>query len=280
MSSDLVVETFALRRQPFTLDIDVEGFYPSQSFQQGLLRLEQVARTRGSALVVGESGMGKTALFRALMRRLMPSAHQILEQLVQASGAQPFKAVVEGLLSQIGEPLPFNNSARALARLKRALQEIAEKQRTPVVLLDDVQHLGNSCWLSLKSLLNYEMDSKLLLLLICLGSPRTLRLLGMSPLEEIRDRFSFCFYLKGLQEKEVGPYMEHRLRWAGATRPLFPDDIVTEIARQSQGTPRRVNRLAQACLLAAASQNKQLVDRPCLEAALSELQFQPPREEE
>src|ERR1022692_3675952 len=116
MSSDLVVETFALRRQPFTLDIDVEGFYPSQSFQQGLLRLEQVARTRGSALVVGESGMGKTALFRALMRRLMPSAHQILEQLVQASGAQPFKAVVEGLLSQIGEPLPFNNSARSEER--------------------------------------------------------------------------------------------------------------------------------------------------------------------
>lgn len=61
--------------------------------------------------------------------------------------------------------------------------------------------LVNSCWLSLKSLLNYEMDSKLLLLLICLGSPRTLRLLGMSPLEEIRDRFSFCYYLKGPGER-------------------------------------------------------------------------------
>ena len=278
--SDLVMEAFGLRRQAFSLDIDVEGFYPSQSFQQGLLRLEQIARTRGSALVVGESGVGKTALFRALMRRLMPSAHQILEQLVQASGPQPFRAVVEGLLSQLGEPLPFNNSARALARLKRAFQEVAEKQRTPVVLLDDVQHFSNGCWLSLKSLLNYEMDSKLLLLLVCLGSPRTLRLLGMSPLEEIRDRFSFCYYLKGLQEKEVGPYLEHRLKWAGATRPLFPEEIVNEIARQSQGTPRRVNRLAQACLLAAASQNKQLVDRPCLEAALSELQFQPPREED
>jgi len=42
-----------------------------------------------------------------------------------------------------------------------------------------------------------------------------------------------------------------------------------------------INRLASACLLAAATSKKDLIDQTCLVQALSETQFQaPPREEE
>lgn len=33
--SDLVLNTFGLRRHPFTVDIDVDGLFAFQSFQQG-----------------------------------------------------------------------------------------------------------------------------------------------------------------------------------------------------------------------------------------------------
>lgn len=277
--SDLVLDTFGLRRHPFTVDIDVDGFYSFQSFQQGLLRLEQAARQKGAILVVADPGTGKTALLRAVVKRLASSSFSVIEQLVPAVQC-PARAAVEGLLTQLGEPLPFNNTARALARLKQALLQISEKQRTPVLILDDVHHLSTNCWLTLKTLMNYDLDSKLPLLLVLLGGPKALRQLNFSALEEVRDRLSSCFYLKGLQAKEVGPYLEHRLKWAGAERPIFPEDVVGELGRYAQGNPRRVNRLASICLLAAASQGRKLVDRECLEAAVSEVQFQAPQREE
>lgn len=277
--SDLLLECFNLRRSPFTVDIAVEGFYKFEGFQQGVLRLEQAARQKSAMLVVGEPGTGKTAMVRSLVQRFPSSAYAVFEQLVPCAKA-PMRAVVEGLLHQLGEPLPFNNPPRALQQLKQALLGLAEKQRTPVVILDDVHHLTKTCWLSLKSLMNYEMDSRTPLVLLLVGNPSALRPLSFSVLEEVRDRLTCCYHLKGLLPAEVGSYLEQRLRWAGADRPIFPDDIASEIARHAQGLPRRVNRLANACMMAAACSARKLVDRDCLNIALSELHFQAPAREE
>lgn len=277
--SDIVLDTFGLRRHPFTVDIDTDGLYPFHSFHQGLLRLEQGARQKGCYMVAAEPGTGKTALVRALVKRLASSSFLMLEQLVPAV-QQPIRATVEGLLTQLGEPLPFNNTARALARLKQSLQSIAEKQRTPVLILDDVHHLTPNCWLTLKTLMNYELDSKMPLLLLLLGGSRALRQLNFNALEEVRDRLSSCFYLQGLQPREYSSYLEHRLKWAGCKRPVFPEDVSLELGRHAQGNPRRINRLASVCLLAAATQNRKLVDAECLEAAVSEVQFQVPQRDE
>ena len=273
--SDLILETFCLKRQPFTVDIDVDGLFPFQSFKQGLLRLEQAALQRGAILVVAEPGAGKTALVRAVAKRLGATSFSIFEQLV-APGRHPIRAVLEGLLTQMGEPLPFNNPGRSWAKLRGALVKISDKHRTPVLILDDVHHLTVNCWLSLKTIMNFELDSKMPLLLALLGGPGATRQLSFETVEEVRDRISSCFHLTGLQPAEVKPYLEHRLKWAGATRPIFPDDVIVELGRHARGNPRRVNRLAAMSLMAAASQGRQLVDRDCLDSAISEIQFKSP----
>lgn len=277
--SDPIATHFGLTRPPFTVDYDTENMVLFSSFQQGLLRLRQAAVSRGAALVVGEPGTGKTALVRSVVKRLQPSGYKVLEQLVPCTKS-PGRAVVEGLLSQLGEQLPFNNPPRAIKLLQQSLLSIADKQRTPVVILDDVHHLSPTCWLSLKALMNHDLDSRQPLLLLFLGGPSTLRVLNSAALVEVRDRLSFCYYLQGLQNDEVLPYLEKRLKWAGCTHALFPEDIAAELAQHADGLPRRVNRLANACLLAAATLDRKLIDRECLKAALSELQFQPPQREE
>lgn len=276
--SDRLLQFFNLRRHPFNVDIAVEGLFRFEGFKQGLLRLEQAASQRAAILLVGEPGTGKTAMVRSMVQRLPSSGYAIFEHLVPCAKS-PIRSVVEGLLTQIGEPIPFNNPPRALENLKHSLLCLVEKQRTPVVILDDVHHLTKTCWLTLKSLMNFEMDSRAPIVLLLVGNPLALRALSFSVLEEVRDRLSSVYHLKGLQPNEVGLYLEQRLRWAGVDRPLFPDDVSSEIALHAQGLPRRVNRLANACLLAAATLERKLVDRDCLTTALSELQFQAPREE-
>jgi type II secretory pathway predicted ATPase ExeA len=129
--------------------------------------------------------------------------------------------------------------------------------------------------------MNYELDSKMPALLVLMGAQlETLRMLNLNTLQEVKDRLSFCYHIKGLKASEVENYLETRLKWAGAKHPLFPADIAQQMGRHAQWIPRRINRLAGPCLLAAAIAKRSLIDQDCLDQAVSEMQFQPQKEEE
>jgi general secretion pathway protein A len=278
--SDIVLEHFQLRRHPYTPEIDTEGLYHFQGFSQGLLRLEQAIHHRGPVLVVGDPGAGKTAMIRKFSGRLAASSFMVCVQLVPP-GKNSIKPVIEGLLTELGESIPFHNPTQALSCLKRCLQRLYEQGRTPVLFIDDAHHLVPSGWLTLKTLMNFELDSKMPALLVFTGARQeTLRMLDLNILQEVRDRFSFCYHIKGLKEPEVEKYLETRLQWAGAKHPLFPAGIAEQIGRHAQWLPRRINRLAGACLMAAATAKRSLIDQDCLDQAVSEMNFKAQREED
>ena len=158
------------RRSPFTVDYDTEKMFGFTSFEQGMRRLLHAAGTRGTALVVGEPGTGKTAMVRSLVGRLATSGYKVFEQLVPCAKA-PARAAVEGLLTKLGEQIPFNNPPRAMRLLHQSLLAIADKNITPVVILDDAHHFTRDCRLSLKALMNHDLDSRQPLLLVFLGGP-------------------------------------------------------------------------------------------------------------
>lgn len=269
----LLTEHFKLRRYPFGTEIEAHALFKSRSFEQGQRRLEQGLSSRGVALVAGDPGAGKTALARHLCYRLASSSHRILYT-VTPMVKTPLRPVVEDLLLQLGERLPFNNVARCIALLRDSLVRLSDQGTLPVVVIDDVHHLNNEAWLQLKALTNYEMDSRSPMLMLLLGAhEEVLSNLSWSRLEEIRSRFLFCYVMRGLEREETGGYLKAHLDWAGCDRPLFPTEIANEIHQQTHGNPRLVNRLAHSALMAAACERKELVDGPCLEQALSEHLF-------
>jgi len=278
--SDIILEHFQLRRHPYTPEIDLDGLFAFQGFSQGLLRLEQAIHQRGPVLIVGDPGAGKTAMVRKFVGRLAPSSFVICAQLVPP-GKNSIKSVIEGLLTDLGETIPFNNPTQALSRLKRCLQRLYEQGRAVVLIFDDSHHFGPPGWLTLKTLMNHELDSKMPALLVFMGARlETLRTLNLNVLQEVKDRFSFCYHIKGLKGPEVEKYLETRLQWAGAKHPLFPAGIAEQIGQHAQWIPRRINRLAGACLMAAATAKRSLIDQDCLDQAVSEMQFQAQKEAE
>jgi len=276
---DLIVEHFQLRRHPFSVEIEAEGLYPFKSFQQGMLRLEQATHSRSPVLVIAEPGAGKTALIRGYCHKLAASSFEVRSQLVVLNKS-PIRPLLDGFLTGFGEQIPFNNPARSLERLKGCLSRIYDQGRLPVLLVDDAHHLNANAWLILKALMNYEMDSKLPCLLIFMGKAETLSTLGLNELQEVRERLGFCFHLRPLKPQEIEPYLEKRLKWAGLKKTVFPSDIADQIWRHAQGNPRRINRLAEKCLLSAACNRRELIDGPCLEEAVSETTFQQFRKDE
>ncbi len=114
------LDSFGLRRDPFSPEIEAHALYPFRSFQQGVLRLEHALRLRGVTLLLGDSGTGKTALIRHLAARLAPSSHRYLYA-AATTVKNPLRPVVDKLLTDLGEKPPFNNAARGIAQLQEAI---------------------------------------------------------------------------------------------------------------------------------------------------------------
>lgn len=266
-------KAFGLKRSPFSVEIEPHAMYQNESFHQGEMRLKQGLKERGMMVLTGQPGMGKTSLVRSLIHQLANSLFLPLYVAI-SSERNPMRHAVESLLLQMGEKSPFNNTAKGVAVLQEALLKSYNKDRLPVIVIDDAHSLDERDWMLLKSLINCNMDSCLTNCLIAVGATENIiRTLTLNRMEEVRQRLQFCFRLTGLAQDEIEAYLAARLKWAGSERPLFPREIALEIHRYSNGAPRVVNQLAHACLIAAAFDQRELVDTPCLEKAKSEIEL-------
>lgn len=259
-----------LNPRAFSPEISVNALYSSESFKEGQRRLNYLVEHRGFAIITGETGAGKTTAVRAFTSRLATGSFIVLYAQVSAVRS-PLRSVVEEFLALQGEKIPFNNPAKGLRSLHGALMEVSERHRLPFLIVDDAHRLDARSLLQLKTIMNFHMDSAWPLCLLLVGAPTLIRTLAARELEEIRQRLLFCYPLRGLRREEVEPYVRARLVAAGCEAALFPRDILDEIYINSQGNPRIVNQLARFCMMAAESEQKDLIDRNCLLQALAEL---------
>lgn len=262
--------TVRLRPSAFSPDISVGNLYSSDSFKEAQHRLGYLLDQRGLGVLTGEVGTGKTTAVRAFTSKLAAGSHLVLYGHV-AGARSSLRPLVEDFLVQLGERIPFNNTPKGLRILRETLQSSYERNRLPFVMLDDAHLLEPKALLQLKALTNYQMDSTPPLCLLLVGAPTLARTLAVRDLEEVRQRLLFCFPLRGLRREEVEHYVQARLKAAGHDAPLFPRDVLEELHMHSQGNPRLLNQLASFCLMAAAAERKDLVDRSCLLQAVAEL---------
>ena len=259
------------RSSIFSPEIAVGNLFPSDAHKEGQRRLSYWLEARGLAALVGDVGAGKTTLVRAFLAKLAQGSYLPLYANVTA-GKAPLRPVVEQLLVQLGEKVPFNNAAKGLLLLREAVISSYERNRLPILILDDCHHLDPQALLHLKSLTNFQMDSAQAMAILLVGAPGLGRTLGVRELEEIRQRMVFCYPLRALRREEVEPYIKARLQARGQEQQVFPRDILDERYLHSQGNLRLLNQLAGFCLMAAASEDKEVVDRGCLLQALAEIQ--------
>ena len=192
---------------------------------------------RGIGVITGDVGVGKSTLVRTFTSRLATGSFNVLYA-IPPTPRSPLRPLVEDLLTQLGKPLPFNNGAKGLKLLKEALADAYDRNRLPVVVIDNAPLLDAKALSMLKVLANYDMDSKLPLSLLLVGSPQLLRLLAMRELEDIRQRLLFAYQLRGLRKEEVEDYVRTRLKAAGHEVALFPRDVIDELYFHTQGNPR------------------------------------------
>ena len=262
-------EYFGLVATPFGRDIPVTELVKSRQWNELVSRLVHVARNSGFGIFTGETGTGKTTALRRMVAELDKNRYRILY--VYDSDLTPRNFYVE-TLHQLGHnPRFYRGDVKR--QLTKALNEITQGGLFPVIAIDEAHLLSNEMLEEIRFLLNMEMDSKCACSLLLVGQTELRSKLKLQIHKAIEGRIDMRYHLEGMNYEETAIYVRRNLERVKCTREIFTESALKVIYDYSGGTARKINKAAQASLMAAASQEKQLIDDYLVkEVIMSELE--------
>lgn len=149
----------------------------------------------------------------------------------------------------------------AKRQLQKALAELADNEKkTPVVIVDEAHLLSREMLEEIRFLLNLRMDSYSALSLILVGQSELRETLKLQVNKAIAQRVDLRFHLEPLSREETGAYITRHLAAVKAPGEIFTQAAAGVLHEYCEGIPRKVNKVAVACLMAATAHNQKLID--------------------
>ena len=248
---------FGFTTTPFTPEIPVERRFTHHVFDEVLDELTTTVDDRMSAAVISAAGTGKTMLLRTLKSKL-PSARYHVHYVKTTSVGK--RDMCREICSAIGcEPAgQYNTLVRRIQ--ERLLEHVDTAGTRPVIVVDDAHEMRPEVLSTLKSLSNFEMDSRLVVSFILLGNKSLAKMLGRDVLEDVARRISLYATLRNLTRDETRAYVVHRQSVAGAKSDLFTDDAHDAVYEIGGGNLRATDRLCLKSLQLATRDDSAAVD--------------------
>lgn len=260
---------FSLTHFPFERTLHSDELFASSAAREAQARLQHLVELRGIGLVTGEVGSGKTTACRQLSAALHPGLYRVFYVPLSTGNVMDmYKAIAW----QLGLPIERNRASAYRAIHSEVCRLATECRIHPVLVVDEAQHLRNDVLEDLRLLTNYDMDSQPRLCLLLVGLSELRRRLAMSVHESLAQRVVVRLHLGGLTGEELSAYVEHRLRLAGTSLPLFEPAALHALFQATQGLPRKVNRVAHYALSAAALARAKQITAEHVQCAVEELQ--------
>ncbi|MBZ4395923.1 AAA family ATPase [Myxococcus sp. MISCRS1] len=258
------VTHFGFSEAPFSKEIaDADLWLPTS--KTGLVEeLCEAVRERQSVMLVGEPGVGKTCVLRALRHRLPQAGFRLTYCHNATLGRRDF-------YRQLCLALGLTPSATAAAvfyAVSSHVEELGRERVHPVFLLDEAHLLHQDVLDHLHILLNYQWDSKALLSLILVGLPELDSRLAMRRNRSLASRLARRLAIDALGPEDTAEYLRLRLKNAGCERELFASDAMAMLHEAASGAHRDIDRLATTALREAARRKKKLVERDVLARVL------------
>lgn len=250
-------EFFGLHSEPFRKDVSSSQLFPSQQHRELVARLQYIIQNRAFGLITGEVGAGKSSAIRTLYDQVDRMEHQFVY--IADSELNP-RAFYRDVLGQLGIPAPFHGREAKRLFESTLLEGFRNHGRQPVVVLDEAHLLSAEMLQEIRFILNFHFDSVSPISFVLVGQPELRGKLKMRTFEALVQRVQVRYHLSGLPPEQVGPYIEHHMRLAGATRPIFSEHAVEVLAGLAKGIPRVVNSYCVSALLDACTHDQRVVD--------------------
>lgn len=253
-----------LSRSPFSKEIPDTDLWMPSSRQAVLDDLVEAIEARQSALLIGEPGVGKTCILRALRRRLPGERYRLTYCHNATLGRRDF---YRQLCLALGLS-PKATAAALFYAVSSHIHELSGARVHPVLLLDEAHMLHHDVLAHLHILLNYEWDSKALLSVVLVGLPELEDRLGLTAHKPLLSRLNARLRIDSVNAADTAEYLQHRLTVAGGSSELFSRDAVGLIHDHCGGIHRDIDRLADLALRDVVRRKRKIVDADLLRPLL------------
>ena len=254
--NEQTLAALGLSRPPFSKDISDADLWMPSSRQAVVDDLVGALEARQSALLVGEPGVGKTCVLRALRRRLPAERFRLTYCHNATLGRRDF---YRQLCLALGLS-PKATAASLFFAVSSHVHELSGARVHPVLLLDEAHLLHQDVLAHLHILLNYEWDSKALLSVVLVGLPELEDRLSFSTHKPLLSRLNARLRIDAVSCDDTAEYLQHRLSIAGTTKELFARDAVNLLHEHSGGVHRDLDRLADLALRDLVRRKHKVVD--------------------
>jgi len=261
----MYAQYWGLHQNPFTASAE-ESFFVSPSHDEASARLDYlIAARRRLGIVVGESGTGKSHLFRWYCSQLNRRQHHAcVISLLQIDGHEFLWRVAEGLHAR---PALSDAPFALWRKIHHQLLSHRYGAGQVVLLLDDADEAQREVLDGLVRLVHIDPSPDLRLsIVLAAGAERSLRL-GKRLLEHSGLRIE----LDAWAALEVEDYLRASFARAGCEQSPITPEAVARLHLHSAGNPRRVSQLADLALLAAAGQQLREVSAATIDAVQQQL---------
>ncbi len=239
---------FNLKNKPFSLLPDPEFLFLSSRHAIALSLLEySLSGQAGFCVITGEIGSGKTTLVRAFLGRV---GREFTVGLI-SNTHKALRDVAAWALGAFGQKPSGGNPAETYQELIAFLIAEYGAGRQCILIVDESQNLTVEALEELRLLSNINSGKDLLLQIVLVGQPELLDKLKSPELSQFAQRIAVSHHLTPLPYAETKRYIEHRLKIAGAERPIFTEMAVGAIHYFSGGVPRLINSISDMSLVYA-----------------------------
>jgi len=258
-------EHFGLTKSPFPRFAPEAALLRHQGIEDVLARLRFALERDTIALLVAESGCGKSTALSLFARSLDAASHQLVT--LSLTTLSSFS-----LLASIGAALGLRSRRFKGETAAALLGHLRSLPKRTVLIVDEAHLLPDDSLEDLRLLSADDFDRRSPFALVLAGQPLLRDRLGEPRHWSLTQRIGVRLRLRPLTEAEVALFIDRHLQAAGAKKSFFEPDALPPLFQHTRGIPRLVQNLAIGSALAAMRAGAKTIDQACVQQAVVDLE--------
>jgi general secretion pathway protein A len=256
---------FSLNSHPFAEKPPLNWLLRDEHTDQALARLKFFEQQGAIALIIGQTGLGKSSLLRLFIHELPPNRYHPIYLHLTPLKANAFLRL---MVTTLGEK-PQMGKDRMLLQI---LERINQNDKCTLFIVDEAHLLAPQTLTDLRLLIS-SIDENILLKIVLCGQEKLSQTLKRSSHADLLQRITLQFIMHSMSKTQTPAYIDYRIIKAGGKEKIFEPQAKDLIHDYTGGVPRQVNNVATACLINAAARGEKIITEALVNETMTEFRL-------
>lgn len=253
---------FTLSAHPFTENPPLKWILRDPRIEEALARLKFFEEQATLALIIGQTGVGKSSLLRLFLNELPQNRfHPLYLNLTPLHPSGFLRMIV----THLGEK-PKMGKDRLLLQI---LERIRQNEKSTLFIIDEAHLIDPQVLTDLRVLIS-SLDQTLSLKILLCAQEGIRHILKRSSHADLLHRITLHVHIHPLSKTQTSAYIDNRITMAGGSLKLFDPEAKDLIHDYTGGVPRQINNVSTACLINAASRSQKRITETLVNETMSE----------